>query len=769
MSVHAGALPAEVSSFVDRRQELNELRRLLGAARLVTVTGVGGVGKTRLALRAAVEVRKGFADGVWWVELSALRDAELLPHLMAEALGLQDTTLRSMEEVLTDFLAARRALLVLDTCEHLIGPCAVLVDRLLVAAPGVRVLATSRQPLGAIGEHVFPVSPLRVWQHGHAGLAAGVELFVERAQAASGAFALTERNREAVVGLCQRLDGLPLAIELAAVRIRALSVQEVLDRLDDRFRLLSGRRHVGHARHETLRTAIGWSYELCTPAERLLWARASVFAGSFDLGGAEAVCTDSQLPAGSVQGLVVGLVEKSILLREDHPSGVRYRLLDTLRAYGGELLGEVGEQGAVRRRHRDHYLRLAQRCADQWCGPDQLAWCARLRRDHANLRAALEFCLDDPAEHKAGLELATALRFLWISTGFMREGRLYLDRVLALDPEPGPVLTTALWSCAWMSLAHGDFAAVDARLAECRPHAERQGDTSAAGWAAYVAGAAAMLRGDPRQAMALAEQGVELHRNGGDSGFGLLTALILQPMVLALTGESDRAVAVVEEARRLCDQHGEQWMRSYADYMCAVAELGRGDPDAAVINGRSALRFKRLFGDSPGIAMSLDLLASAAAAQGQAERAARLLGIAHQVWQTFGLPQLGAPDLLVARRQCERTARQALGDTAYREAFDAGHALDLDAALAYALDERPGQAALSPQSLGWAPLTQRERQVAELVAEGLTNQQIADRLVIAKRTADAHLGHILAKLGLDTRSQIATWVIQRRPSNADRH
>ncbi|SDN57396.1 non-specific serine/threonine protein kinase [Allokutzneria albata] len=773
MARHAGVLPVEVSSFVDRRRERSELKRLLTTCRLVTVTGVGGVGKTRIALRVVAEVRRSVPDGVWWVELSALRDAELVPYAVAEVLGVQDdATPRPMEQVLADHLARRELLLVLDTCEHLIGACARLVERLLRAAPGLRVLATSRQALGAAEERVYPMSsltvePLREWS----GVSDGVELFVERAQAAHRGFALTEDNREAVTRLCGRLEGIPLAIELAAVRVRALSVHEILDRLDDRFALLAGRARGGVAhRHETLQAAIDWSFELCSPAERVLWARVSVFAGSFDLAAVAEVCADDRLPAGELPAVVAGLVDKSVLLRDEHHDGVRCRLLDTIRDYGQERLEQTGERAVLLRRHRDYYLRMGKRFEADWCGPRQPAWRARLTSEHANLRAALDFCLGDRAEHQVGLELASALWFYWIACGFVREGRHYLDRALALNPEPSPARTTGLCVRVWLAVAQSDFAAASALLDQCRSQAQQQGEpitAAAEGWFAYLAGIVEMLSGNQPRAVVLGQRSSDLHRHGGDLGMGLICALTLQAMSLALAAEFDRAVAVAEQCRALCDQHGEQWMRSYADYIHSLAALGRGEHATAVAHARDAVRVKRVLGDRIGLAMTLDQLAVATATRRQAERAARLLGIAHQVWQTFGLPQLGSPDLLAARRGCERLARTALGDTAYQAAFDAGRALDPEAALAYAVDESPPQPRPepSPDATGWAPLTRRERQVAELVGDGQTNREIAARLGIAKRTVDAHVEHILAKLGLDSRTQITARTTGRDPAD----
>jgi non-specific serine/threonine protein kinase len=759
-SARPGNLPAELSSFVDRVGERDALKRLLTGARLVTVTGVGGVGKTRTVLRVAAEVRRAFPDGAWLVDLSALGQADLVPEAVAEALGVRDQSTRPLLEILAEFLEPRRLLLVLDNCEHLVEPCAHLVDSLLRAAPGLRVLATSRQPLAVQGEHLFPLLPLPVSTEGSRSSGdrdAAVVLFAERARAASPTFTLTESNQDAVARLCHHLDGIPLAIELAAVRTRALPVEEIAalleGRLADRFALLSGGAVAG--RHESLRTAIDWSHGLCTRAESLLWARVAVFAGDCDLTAAQMVCADDRLAAGRVLHLVTGLVDTSILLAEEHPAGARFRLLDTIREYGVDLLRATGEDRLLRQRHRDFYLGMARRFDDQWCGPEQVVWYQRLTREHANLRAALEFSLAAPAEHGAALEMVAALLFFWVACGHPREGRHYLERVLALGHPPGPTLAKAWWVCGWICAMQGDNAAAERRLAESRRYA----DTPASAWIAYVSAMIALFRGNPVRALALAEASARLHRASDPAGIGLIVAFSAQSIALAFAGEFDREDALIEQMRALCDGHRERWLRSYADYTRGLAEMRRGNAEAAVSYCRDALRFKRRLGDSTGTAMAVDVLATAAVTLGEADRAARLLGIAHRVWATVGLPQLGSPDLVAARAAVETKARQKAGDHGFDAAYADGLGLGLEAGIDYALGEpdRTGPPEPTPGAGNWAPLTRREREVAVLVAEGLTNQQIADRLVIGRRTANTHLEHILTKLDFTSRAQIAAW------------
>ncbi|MFD0692004.1 ATP-binding protein [Actinomadura fibrosa] len=673
-----------MSSFVGRRHELAEIGRSLENARLLTVTGVGGVGKTRTALRAADRARDRFPDGVWLTELSGLEDGGLVCHVVAQALGLQDQTARPAVDVLVDYLAARRLLLVLDNCEHVLDACALLAEVLLGAAPGLRVIATSRQPLDVAGEKVLVVPPLPLPDEPERPCDS-VELFVERAVAADAGFALGAGNREAVERLCRRLDGIPLAIELAAVWVPVLPVERIVERLDERFALLADDdAGTGLPRHGALRTAIGWSHELCRPAERLLWGRLSVFAGTFDADTAAAVCADDRLAAGEIPGLLDRLAEKSVL--SGGPAG--YRLLDTLREYGAQWLEAAGERDALQRRHLDHHLALAERCEAAWCGPDQVEWWGRMQRAHPDLRAALEAGLAEPAGlaesrlRDAGLRLAGGLYYFWVPAGLISEGRHYLDR--ALDGPDGPASVKALWACARIAATQGDLVAAEALTERYRARVG-DGDVLAAGHIGYLTGAIAMLRGDHRRALDLLEESAELHRRGGDEGTGLMFVLLVHGMVHSMRGEFDRSVKVLEECQGLCDRHGERWVRSFVDCMLGLAELGRGDVAAAVRHGRESLRFKTVLSDSLGLALALDVLAAAAAAGGDGVRGARLLGFAEHVWRTFGLPQFGSPDFAARRVRCERTARAMLGDAAYEAALREGRELAIDHGIDYAL------------------------------------------------------------------------------------
>ena len=421
-----GALPAELTSFVGRRRELKETRRLLASSRMLTLTGVGGVGKTRLALRMAAEVRRTFPGGVWFVELAAVHDPQLVPHTVANTLELRQVSADPAAD-LAAYLEGQQLLVVLDNCEHLTDACAVLASKLLAAAPGLRILATSRHVLGVEGEQILSVPPLSTPDSevpaGDATHYESVTLFLERASAVAPGFEITDGNRTAVVELCRTLDGIPLAIELAAVWLRILSPAQVLDRLEDRFRLLTSGRPAAPARQQALDATVGWSYDLCSPAEQLMWARLSVFAGGFDLDAAEYVCSNHAIDRDEVLGLVANLVNKSIIVRHQatQHSTAWYHMLETIRQYGVERLTDAEQVRDLQVRHRDHYRTVAAQFAAEGFGPHQADWFMRLRRESGNIRASLEFCLGDPREASAAFDIAAPIWNFWFA-GFLQGG-----------------------------------------------------------------------------------------------------------------------------------------------------------------------------------------------------------------------------------------------------------------------------------------------------------------------------------------------------------
>jgi non-specific serine/threonine protein kinase len=778
-----GNLPADVTTFVGRRKELAEAKRILENARLVTLTGVGGVGKTRLALRVAADVQRTFADGVWLAELSALRDAKLLPRTVAMALELSHS--RSADDpvdVLADYLADRHLLLILDTCEHLVDACAMLTEVLLRAAPRLKILTTSREPLAIIGESTLLVPPLDIPNPERPvdPDCDSVALFTDRARATVPGFVMTPQNERAIVRLCQRLDGIPLAIELATVRLHAMSVDQIVDRLDNRFQLL-GTTRTSLERHQTLRAAIEWSHDLCTPQERLLWARLSVFPGGFDLAAAEYVCADDELPADAVLDTLSRLVGKSILLREQGTAGwdevgSRYRMLDTIREYGTERLGELGAGDELRRRHRDFYLRLADEAAGE-AGRDhrQLAVFTRLRREQANLRVALDFSLDTPGEELRGLHMSGALHLYWAFLGLYSEGRNWLARALAAVPDAGangrahrdddrPDRGQALYAAARLAAWQGDFAVAETHIGEAGRIADELDDPLLRAKVVHVRGLITFLSGDDQGARPVLEESLAAHTALGWPDPIALSAVAFAAAAWCLAGQFDRAVAVCEDGLSTCEATGERWCRADILMVRALARWMSDDPEPALIDLREALRTKETYGDLPGIAMSLDVMAGCAVSLGEAERAAVLFGATEVLWESLGAPFAG-PSYGAVRDLTMSSAEQTMGAERFATAHRRGAGLPVAAAIEYALGDGAAAPAIT-RSTGAGtpdPLTRREQEVAGLVAQGLSNREIAERLVIAKRTVDSHLEHILAKLGFTSRTQIAAWAASRSP------
>jgi len=685
-----GNLPSELTSFVGRTRLLANLKRHLGESRLVTVTGIGGVGKSRTVLRLAHQVRSLYPDGVWFADLARLQDAGMVRHTIASALGIADQSSRAESETLAEWVGERDMLLIIDTCEHLVQGCAELVHELLEAAPNLKVLATSRQSLHLPYEQVVPVPPLQVPDDDpmeNLFTNESVQLFTARAVAVEPDFVLDEDNIHAVAELCRRLDGIPLAIELAAVRLRALSVEQILGLLTDRFSLLAGASRTALPRHQTLRAAIGWSHELCEPAERLLWARLSVFAGDFELDAARFVCSDDRLPSEDITDLVTGLVEKSILLIQSNHAGVRYKLIDTLAEYGEEWLEKLGQAQHMRHKHLQYYLTLATRSEDAWSGPRQIYWFIRMRQEHDNVRLALEHALRTPGETQLALTLLSSLWFMWVCCGFVREGRRYLERALEANPVPSKERCKALWVLSYVRSAQGDSVGALEAAETCSTEAVRVGDSRAVILASKMQGTAALLQGDLQKASALLGVAIEFNTDNKELNPGLLPAIVELSLVLSSQGEVEEAESLLQDCLQVCRERGELWVGSYAQWAMAMTKLATGRPDEALHSAREGLRIKRHFHDTLGTLLALETTARVLVARDQDRAAAVLLGALKHNWKSAGLPMLGSPFLTADHDQCVKECQKALGDKSFWAAFEEGCRLDLDEASALALGD----------------------------------------------------------------------------------
>jgi predicted ATPase/DNA-binding CsgD family transcriptional regulator len=755
-----GNLPAELTSFVGRRAELADVKQALGTARLVTLIGAGGVGKTRLALRAAGTVRRAFRDGAWLVDLAPLRDEQLLGPTIAATLGLQSASAWWAPAALGDQLASRAMLLVLDNCEHVSEAAAVMVEALLSRCPDLRVLVTSRQPLDIPGEYLVAIHPLQSPPYrdrrGEPDVIEqfdAVRLFVERARALEPRFGLTPENAASIAELCYRLDGLPLAIELAAARVRHLSTQQILARLDPGYGLLSSRSSVTPPRQRSLRSLVEWSHELCDLQEQRLWSRLSVFAGSFTAESAEAVCADRELPLETVLPTLSSLVDKSIVSTDPTGAEMRYRMLEVIRSFGHERLVAAGEEPAVRRNHRSHFARALLQSHPQWFGPDQLQHLRFCQQEWDNLRAAIDFSLDDGDDGVAAATiLATALGGAAIVSGLHAEARHWAEKVLEVAVRPGRGLATLLWVDGSRALQQGDLVRAGALLDQAVDVASRLDDPHEIGMALAFQGMVRLRQDQPQEALEAFRSALA---TAGDAPDPMVQAIVHVGMAAAADrlGDLDQAMAWCREAIATSDASAEEWHK--AEALCLLGDLLRQQGSAAEAEEAvlQALQLRLTFHNAPGIAECFSRLAAIAGPAGEWERAARLLGAADALRLDSDVRLRG--HLVQHSAEVAAQAGQALGEVSFDELRTTGVRGPLEDNVAYAQRKLPTGRVL-PVAAG-PRLTRREREIADLIMTGASNKDIAATLVISPRTAEGHVVHILDKLGFTSRAQIAAW------------
>ncbi len=764
----------DMTPLVGRRRELETIKRLLEGHRLVTLTGVGGAGKTRLARRVTADLARVYKDSAWVVELADVQDPDLLGHNVARAVGIQVKSADFDPAQLIAFFADRRALLTIDNCEHLAEACAVLIEELLVSCSGLRVLATSQRALGLTAESLFQVPPLTMPSPGATvppdglGQYESISLFVDRAAAIHPDFEVTADNAGSIVELCRALEGIPLALELAAARTRVLSPQAMVDRLEDRYQILTrGFRGNVPDRQRSLEASVSWTHDLCSEAERRLWADLSVFRGGFGLDAAEAVA-GADLPGASFLDVLDSLVERSVVHRHDDGGGrVRFRMLETLRLYGERELEREGRLDDVRRRHRDHFLERAVRFEAEWTGARQLAWLGEMHADHANVRAALQYSVERSDADKA-LRILSCLEPFWITAGSVSEARRWLDLALARVPQGDvPSLAVAFRVAVWFALIQVDIEAAEAivdgiRLLMGQPGAVADRATEAQ--AQLAEGLLAAWRGETELGVDLIRRSVEGFEEVGElstRAFGL----VVGGMLVGFTGSIEEGRASQVRCVDLTEPRGEIYMRSFALAILGVLALGEGDLAGANARLHEALRMKRELNDQLGIALVLEFLGWSAVAGQDGKRAATLLGAAGAVWNMLGVSLSTLPHFSERRADSEQVLRSMLPLETYEQHVGAGAAMSLADAISYALEEQTTGSRSRRGSKAGAeasPLTRREREVALLVQEGLSNHQIAERLVLSTRTAEAHVENILRKLGFSSRAAIASWVAEHQ-------
>jgi non-specific serine/threonine protein kinase len=785
-------LPLARTSFVGREREKLEVKRLLAMTKLLTLTGTGGCGKTRLALKVASDLVGAYPDGVWLADLAPLADAELVPQAVAKALKVREQPARPLTETLVDTLRSRKMLLVVDNCEHLVEAVVSLVDALLDSCPGLRVLATSRQTLNAAGEVAWVVPSLTVpgsrqqaYTPSELEAYESVRLFVQRASQRDPSFELTLRNGQAVAQVCQRLDGIPLAIELAAGRMGVLSAEQLASRLEDFLKLLTGG-PTADPRHRTLRATLEWSHELLGEAERVLFRRLSVFAGGWTLEAAEEVCSGEGIEQGEVLEMLSEVVDKSLVVagaREE--GGSRFRMLEPLRQYGQERLEESGEAKRFHERHAEYYLALAEEADTEAAEPSDLrkgrsaAWLTQMDTEHGNLRAAISWSLDEDAEEpdggrtELGLRLAVALFWFWFRHDYLTEGRRYLERTVSSKSDP---TTTRLKARAWngaarIAYSQGDFGAAKALIEEGLALYRELGDKEGIAAALTDLGLIAVLgHRDDIPVRAVLEELEELKPRLKNRNT-LAYLLMLEGVMAISRGDLKHSAALHEQSLKLFRE-----VQDTPGVITCLAQLGvialmRGDYEGASPPLRESLRMAWESDYKVLIQFCLYLLACVAASQEQPVRAARLWGAVEGMEEAYAVRVTPLTPSVSDYEGRLSIARSQLGEETWSGSWAEGKAMALGQVVGYALSgegeaEPPTLVAVleqhpSPVDEATEMLTPREREVALLVGRGLTNRQIAQELSISERTVENHIGKILKELGFSSRARIAAWVSQR--------
>jgi non-specific serine/threonine protein kinase len=741
-TVVGGPESAILSTFVGRQVELEQVRDLLRQYRLVTLVGVGGLGKTRLADKALENVDAELEGTLWRVELADLTDPGLLNQRVAERIEAAVAAVAPDLQSLSAHIGDRPALILLDNCEHLVEACAGLVGRLLAGCPGLKVLATSRQPLGLLGEQLYPVPQM--------ARADGVGLFEARAASQLPTWGPGDDDVHAIAELCDALEGIPLAIELAAVQIRRYSPSMMRDQL--RAEGLPGPTLRGEpARRSSLEACVRWSYDLCTAEERALWSRLSVFAGPFSASAAQSVCSGQDLDRARLLDALSGLVDKSVVDRLPDDADGRFRMLEIIRQFGRDQLRATGELELWRGRHLDHYVEVVERFAAELMGPDQAEWMRTFRAERTDLTAALERAVSSIDGRSAALRMAPVLEHYYASTGGGAEAIRWIQLALGADGEA--TLSRA------NALRVGSFiASIMARIEDAeqflRELQELSGspsvdDDTLTAMSLYAESVWRAFSGDAATGEALAAQGIELlHRLGED--WLVANLLFLRGLMLGWADRPEEAAAAYRACIEIGEPHGERWLTSYSAWGLGLDALIAGRVDEAVELERDALRAKAEFHDALGIGLTIVVLAWAAAEHRRGREAALLLGAAEAIWNAIGMTIAAMP--YVSRRRDEGIAetRKLLAPHEFDQLVADGRALPQDQAVAIALGDAP-----LPRDASVGLLTRREREIARQVADGASNRAIAERLVISVRTVESHVESLMRKLGVSSRTRVA--------------
>jgi predicted ATPase/DNA-binding CsgD family transcriptional regulator len=817
-------LPAPRNSFIGREREMLEVKRELEMTRLLTITGTGGSGKTRLALEVARDLVEIYPDGVWLVELAPLSEEALVPKAVAEAFDVPERRDERLADTLTEVLGNRELLMVLDNCEHLLDATARLVDVLLDSCPRLRVLATTREGLGVEGEVRWPAPPLSAPDPQYSSTIEALErldsarLFLARARNHDPSFAFTPTNAQAVAEICSKLEGIPLAIELAAARVDTLSLEQISERLEGSLELLTHGGRTVSPRQRTIRGTLDWSHQLLSESERKVFRRLSVFAGGWTLEASEAVVSDEGIRQSEVLELLSGLVKKSLAIAElsADSGGVRYRLLDSIRQYALEKLEQSGEVEDVKGAHAEYFLALAQQAEPELIGPQEAEWFERLEEEIDNFRAALSWA-SEHGEAELGLRLAGALGSFWFWEGHYDEGRRWIEGALTQEgPTSALVRAKAFGAASLLASALNDYARAKG-AAEEGLRLSKESETEDSRRPFFVwnnpttfflnrLANVAMEEGDPERATALSEESLELSRQANEAQ-GIVWSLLILAIAATLRADYERAERLYAEGLSLAQELHSAYARFLYFENWGWTALLRGDYERATLLieeavglagerkrgfmgllsrpldnlgwaallggelGRAKAQFaenlarSKVRGDKRTLLMSLEGLACVAEAEGEDLRAGRLFGTAKALMGAIGYRLV--PQEMAVLEPYRASVRSRLGEADWEKSLAEGGAMGLDQAAAYALSKErsskhssPTESPVSSTPEHPGGLSPREVEVLGLVAEGLTNAQVAQRLFLSPRTVQRHLNSIYHKLGVSSRTVATRFAIE---------
>ena len=733
-----------LTSFIGRQAELARLLEMARTSRLLTLVGPGGTGKSRLAYRALDELAGSLPDRVWPVELADVSDAGVLGATIAAGVGATVGSDAVAADAIVACVRDDPAWIYLDNCEHLTEACADLAVTLLRRCRGLRIMTSSRQLLGVPGEQACDVPALTADD--------ALELFTDRARLALPDWAPSESELRCIADLCATLDRIPLSIELAAPQIRTFTPEAIAKRLLDQFDALGSVRGE-HSRRTSLEACIQWSHDLCTPQERVLWLRLSVFAGRFALEAVQQACCGPELPAESALAVLAGLVDKSVINRDATDPECRYRMLEGIRQFGVAQLTRDGGLDEARRRHRRYYSGLVERFEREWLGPNQAAWMTDLEHERANLRLALDDAVASAREAPTAMRMSPVIEHFFASTGGIQEGIQWLATALAFDAGSPHERAAALRVGVFIASIGADLDTAERMVAELRTLAQGSRDARVRALLLYADAVRSTFAGAADTGAAIAADGVALLHELGETWLEA-NLQFLRGMTLGWADRPDEAALAYRACFDLTEPRGERWLTSYSQWGMGLDALLAGQVQRAIDLERTALRAKAEFGDQLGIGLTIEVLAWAAAERGDGHEAAILLGAALAIWNTIGMSVAAMPYISRRREAGVAAAKRLLTPSDYDDHIRWGGTMPQQLAIAVALGERK-----IPER--HSSLSRREQEIADLLRQGASNRRIAEQLVISVRTAESHVESILRKLGVRSRSEVAAALLQQ--------